>query len=64
MRGEIYIIAILCVAFNVAFTENACDELFANNKKLGIESLAEMFYAYIIANTPKRGIMKREEAYE
>lgn len=40
--------------FNVAFTENVCDNLFASNKKLGIESLAEIVHSYVIENTPQK----------
>lgn len=40
--------------FNVSFTGNVCDHLFANNKRLGIESLAEIIYSYIIKNTPQK----------
>lgn len=40
--------------FNVSFTENVCDDLFANNKRLGIESLAEIIHSYIIKNTPQK----------
>lgn len=40
--------------FNVALTENICEDLFANNKRLGIESLAEIIHSYIIKNTPQK----------
>lgn len=40
--------------FDVSFTENICDDLFANNKRLGIESLAEIIHSYIIKNTPQK----------
>lgn len=40
--------------FNISFTENVCNDLFADNKRLGIESLAEIIYSYIITNTPQK----------
>ncbi len=40
--------------FNVSFTENVCDALFTNNRKLGIESLAEIVHSYIIKKTPQK----------
>ena len=40
--------------FNVAFTDNICDDLFANNKKMGIESLAEIVHSYVIENTQQK----------
>ena len=40
--------------FNVSFTENVCDALFTNNRKLGIESIAEIVHSYIIKKTPQK----------
>ncbi len=40
--------------FNIAFTESICDDLFVENKKLGIESLAEIVHSYVIKNTPQK----------
>lgn len=40
--------------FNIVFTEKVCDDLFSNNEKLGIESLAEIIHSYVIEKTPQK----------